>query len=222
MPVRLLTDTERGRLSGFPTEVPTEDLHAFFTLTGRDRGAVPAPANRLGFALSLCAVRYLGFCPEDLSGRTDGAVWYVAQQLGLAPEAIRGYPERGQTRTEHPKRIYVHLGYRRPTSADLRGLFAWLVERALEHDDPALLVSLAADKLKSEKVVRPGLSRLERMVAAARDRTDEETHRALAPVLTGGVREELDALLGVDPGLSPRARATPGSRRGRRPTPRKR
>jgi hypothetical protein len=55
MPVRLLTDAERGRLSGFPTEVPTEDLHAFFTLTGRDRGAVPAtsaPANRLGFALS--------------------------------------------------------------------------------------------------------------------------------------------------------------------------
>lgn len=42
MPVRLLTDAERGRLSGFPSEVSAEDLHAFFTLTGRDRTAVQA------------------------------------------------------------------------------------------------------------------------------------------------------------------------------------
>lgn len=58
MPVRLLTAVERERLYGFPKETPTEDLHSFFTLTGRDRDAIPAtsaPANRLGFALSLCA-----------------------------------------------------------------------------------------------------------------------------------------------------------------------
>jgi hypothetical protein len=34
MPVRLLTDAERGRFTGFPKEVPEEDLYAFFTLTG--------------------------------------------------------------------------------------------------------------------------------------------------------------------------------------------
>lgn len=38
LPVSLLTDAERTRLAGFPKEVPTEDLHAHFTLTGRDRG----------------------------------------------------------------------------------------------------------------------------------------------------------------------------------------
>jgi len=154
MPVRLLTDAERARFSGFPEEVPTEDLHAHFTLMGRDRHAVPvtsAPANRPGFVLALCAVRYLGFCPEDLSDCPTDAVWYVAPQLGLAPEVLRGYPERGQTRTEHLKRTYAHHGYRRPTSSDLRDLFGWLVERALEHDDPALLVRLAAERL-----LRPG------------------------------------------------------------------
>ena len=206
MPVRLLTEAERQRLSGFPGDIPTEDLHAFFTLTGRDRAAVPersAPANRLGFALSLCAVRYLGFCPEDLSACPGDAVWYVSQQLGLAPEALSGYPGHGQIRTEHLRRIYERHGYRRPTAPDLRDLFGWLVERALEHDDPALLVRLVADRLKSGKIVRPGVSRLERMVAAARNRTDGETHRALAPVLAGRVPAELDALLRVDPALSP-------------------
>jgi len=206
MPVRLLREPERERLSGFPKEVPSEDLHAFFTLTGHDRSAVPAtsaPSNRLGFALSLCALRYLGFCPEELSDCPADAVWYVCQQLGLSPEALPGYPEREQTRTDHLKRIYAHLGYRRPTAADLRELFGWLIQRALEHNDPALLLRLAAEKLKAEKLVRPGVSRLERMVAAARDRTDQETHRALSPVLAGGLGNAIDCMLRVDPTLSP-------------------
>ncbi|QIN85414.1 Tn3 family transposase (plasmid) [Rubrobacter tropicus] len=206
MPVRLLTDAQRDRLAAFPREVPVEDPHAHFTLTGRDRAAVPersAPAIRLGFALSLCAVRYLGFCPENLASWPEDVAWYVSQQLGLAPGALAGYPEGGHTRAGHLRRIHAHLGYRRPTPADLRELFGWLVRRALEHDDPALLVRLAAEKLKAEKVARPGVSRLEMMVAAARGRTDELIHRALSPVLTEGLRTRLDGLLEVDPSLSP-------------------
>ena len=206
MPVRLLTDAERVRLSNFPREIPTEDLYAHFSLTGRDRASVPAksaPTNRLGFALSLCGVRYLGFCPEDLSTCPEDALWYVSRQLGLCPEALAGYPEREQTRTDHLKRIYAHLGYRRPTATDLGELSGWLVERALEHDDPSLLVRLAAEKLKAEKMVRPGVSRLERMVAAARRRTDEQTHRVLFHVLEPATRARLDNLLKVDRSLSP-------------------
>lgn len=100
------------------------------------------PANRLGFALSLCAVRYLGFCPEAPASWPGDVAWYVSRQLGLAPEAMAGYPEREQTRTGHLKRIYAHLGHRRPSGADLRELFEWLVERALELDEPALLVEV--------------------------------------------------------------------------------
>jgi hypothetical protein len=69
VPVRLLTDSERTRLSSFPGEITVEDLYAYFTFTRRNRLMIPvksAPGNRVGFALSLCAVRYLGFCPEEL------------------------------------------------------------------------------------------------------------------------------------------------------------
>lgn len=114
-----------------------------------------------------------------------------------------GYPEREQTRTDHLKRIYAHLGYRRPTASDLRDLSGWLVDRALEHDGPSLLVRLAAEKLKAEKVVRPGVSRLERMVAAARHHTDEQTYRALSYVLDAVTKARLDDLLEVDRSLSP-------------------
>lgn len=62
MPVSLLTDDEWSRLCGFPRAIPLEELYAHFTLTGRDRAAIPskgAPTHRLGFAVSLFAVWYL-------------------------------------------------------------------------------------------------------------------------------------------------------------------
>ncbi len=198
MPVTFLTDAERNRLSGFPEEIVSEDLYAFFTLTGPDRAAIPArsaPANRLGFALALCAVRYLGFCPENLSAAPGDAVWYVSEQLGIPVEALKSYGERPQTRTDHLLEIHRHLGYRRASEAELADLSRWLVERALEHDDPPLLVRTAAERLKAEKLVRPGLWLLERMVADARERAHEETFRAVSPLLGGETRASLDGLI---------------------------
>ena len=193
-----MTEAERGRFSGFPREFPEEDLYAHFTLTGPDMARVPArsvPANCLGFALTLRAVRYLDFCPEDLRGAPAPAAWYV----GMPAEALGVAPERERTKTDHLKAIYEHLGYRKPARGDLCDLFGWMVGRALKHDDPALLVRLAAERLKAEKIVRPGVSRLERMAATARERADEETFRAVSPLLTEEARARLDALLVPEP-----------------------
>ena len=198
VPMRLVAEAERRCRSAFPKEIPTEDLFSFFTLTGPDRAAIPArsaPANRLGFALSLCAVRYLGFCPEDLVGAPGDVAWYVSEQLGVPAEALKSYGERPQTRTDHLLEIHGHLGYRRPSEAELADLSRWLLERALEHDDPALLVCTAAERFKAEKLVRPGLWLLERMVADARERAYEETFRAVSPLLTPETRARLDGLL---------------------------
>lgn len=150
---------------------------------------------RLGFALSLCAVRYLGFCPEDLVSAPKAALWYVGQQVGAPPEAIVQYGMRGQTRTDHLRLIHDHLGYRRPTDKDLEALSEWLLQRALEHEDQALLVSLAAEWLKAKKLVRPALYRLERAASSARERAVEETHKALSHVLTPERTAQLDRLL---------------------------
>jgi TnpA family transposase len=192
MPTGFLSQAERERLAGFPEEIPSEDLFVYFTLSGSDRYLIPAssaPANRLGFILALCAVRYLGFCPVDLTRTPENVRWYVSEQVGVAAEVLEGYPEREQTRTDHLRRIYEHLGFRRATKGDLEELSRWLTERALEHDQPTLLLRLAADRLLAEKIVRPGLSRLERMVADARERAGEETYRAVSPLLRGEGRE---------------------------------
>jgi TnpA family transposase len=213
MPTGFLSDSERERLSGFPAEVPSEDLFSYFTLDGSDRALVPvrsAPSNRLGFALALCAVRYLGFCPEDLSAAPEGVLWYVSEQLGVPAAARKGHGERAQTRTEHLGTIYAHLGFRRATDRDLRELAGWLVRRALEHDDPALLLRTAAQRLREQKVVRPGVTVLERLVAAARERAGERTFQALSPLLTEEHKAGLDGLLVPDAPGGPEASFAPG------------
>ena len=84
MPGRFLTDAERERLRRFPTEVPPEDLVAYFTLSDRDQDQVRRQrggANRLGFALQLCTLRYLGFVPERVRSVPPPVIAHLEWQL---------------------------------------------------------------------------------------------------------------------------------------------
>ena len=70
MPTSIFSETELARLASFPEEIPGDDLIRAFTLTGADQDLVAirrGAANRLGLALQLCALRYLGFVPRNLS-----------------------------------------------------------------------------------------------------------------------------------------------------------
>jgi hypothetical protein len=72
-------------------------------------------------------------------------------------------------------------------------------------------VRLAARTARSAQLVgavRPGVTHLERVIAAARRRAEQETCRRLAPILTGDCKARLDGLLTID--------AAPGEIVGRR------
>lgn len=143
MPMGLLTDVERARLDRFPEHITEDDLRAFFLLSEADHHAVNRQREahtRLGFALQLCALRSLGFVPHDLSTAPQAAVVYVAQQLDVRPEALAAYGLRVPTRTVHLQQGQRHLGFRRAAPLDVYALQTWLVERALEHDKPTLLL----------------------------------------------------------------------------------
>jgi hypothetical protein len=74
----------------------------------------------------------------------------------------------------------------------------WLLERALEHDKPSLLLQLLCEKLYQEKIVRPGITRLEKLVATARSQPQEETFKRVSPLLTPEHKKFLDDLLASD------------------------
>ena len=71
MATRVFTDAELERLRSFP-EINPDELIRFFTLTkadvefvdpGRGRG----PADRLGMAVQLCTLPWLGFVPDEVA-----------------------------------------------------------------------------------------------------------------------------------------------------------
>src|SRR6266571_1781591 len=203
MPIGFLTTADHDRLNRFPAQIPDEDLRAFFLLSDADQTAINhqrEDATRLGFALQLCALRYLGFAPDELTTTPGEVVAYVARQQDVPPEAIQAYGQRRKTRTTHLVQIQMYLGFRLATPLDLYALQTWLGERALEHDKPTLLLQLACDKLRRDQIVRPGLTRLERLIATARQQAHTETFRRLTPLLTEAQPSVLDGLLVPDPG----------------------
>jgi hypothetical protein len=61
----------RQQLNQFPETIDQNNLIQHFLLSELDREVIPegSPAySKVGFSLSLCALRFLGFIPEDRVG----------------------------------------------------------------------------------------------------------------------------------------------------------
>ena len=126
-----------------------------------------------------------------------------AQQLGLDPAVLAGYGQRAHTRSDHVRLVAGYLGWKSAPagSAVQQDLEQFLLDRAMEHDSPGLLFTVAAGYLISAKTIRPGVVILAKMVASARADARALTWELVEHLLTGQVSEDLDRLLRVDAGL---------------------
>jgi hypothetical protein len=171
MPALFLTESERNALRGFPSEVLDDAVRTHFVLTDADWMLVSSGRgahNRLGLAVQLCTVRWLGFCPDRLGEAPRPAVEFLAQQLNLPVDALALYGRRPQTRTTHLQMVLKHLGFKTAAPQDMRRLTRWLSEQAIDWSEPRHGLQLVIQKLRDESIVRPGITRLERLVIAAR------------------------------------------------------
>jgi hypothetical protein len=200
---QVFADEELERLRGFP-EVGRDELFRFFTLTpadvafvdsGRGRG----PADRLGLAVTLCTLPWLGFVPDKVSAAPPVVVARLADQLGVDPDALRSYGRRAKTRTEHLRLVAKYLGWRLPTTLELKELDEFLLARAMEHDSPTLLFRLGCEYLISARVIRPGPVTVVERVAHARAEAQRETFDRLAHEFSETRCAALDGLLVTDP-----------------------
>ncbi len=183
-------------------------MFRYFTLTPADvafvdPGAGRGAADRLGMAVLVSALPWLGFVPDDVASAPPVAVARLAERLGLDPVALRGYGKRAQTRTDHLKSAARYLGWKHAAagSREMKELGQFLLDRALEHDSPTLLFNLAREYLMSAKVIRPGAVTLAKMVGTARAGAGELTSQKVGHLLTLQVRQDLDLLMTYDAGL---------------------
>nr|WP_245669106.1 DUF4158 domain-containing protein [Nocardia speluncae] len=87
----MFADQELERLRGF-SEISREELFRYFALTASDLvfvdpGCGRGPADRLGLAIALCTLPWLGFVPDRLVTAPRVAVTRLAEQLGVDPVA---------------------------------------------------------------------------------------------------------------------------------------
>ncbi|MCP4966892.1 MAG: DUF4158 domain-containing protein, partial [bacterium] len=106
------SDDEYGRFSG---TVPQADLERCFFLDDADLARVDrrrGDHNRIGFALQLGTVRYLGTFLADPIDAPTPVIDYVADQVGAAdPSCVKHYMSRRTTRFEHAAEIAAAHGY---------------------------------------------------------------------------------------------------------------
>ena len=113
---RFLKADHREALSNFPSIINENDVIAHFLLTPDDLNQVQRNRDntqRLGFALLLCALRYLGFFPNDLDSAPENVVLYLAEQLNCHPDDLSDYGQRAPTRRKHQQVIMKYLAFRR-------------------------------------------------------------------------------------------------------------
>lgn len=162
MSTRMFSEDQLEQLRSFP-DAGKDELIRFFTLTpvdvafvdpGRGRG----PGDRLGLAVQLSTLQWLGFVPDDVASALPVAVARLAERLGVDLPELAGYGRREQTRSDHLRLVAEYLRWKpAPAGSDvMKELEQFLTDRAMEHDSPTLLFTLAQEYLISAKIIRPG------------------------------------------------------------------
>lgn len=204
MPVKFLTD-EQAEAYGTFSEVPTRpELERFFFLDDDDRDLIAlrrTDAHRLGTAVQICTVRYIGrFLGEDPLAVPWEVVEYLAGQLGIEDAScVKRYPERRRTPYEHAAEIQERFAYRdftdRRWGREFRG---FLYRRAWTHaEGPVALFNHAVTWLRKNRVLLPGVSVLARQVAEARTAAERRLYEAVARAAGRADPELAPALAGL-------------------------
>ena len=169
-----------------------------YTLSERDRSLIRqrrGDANRLGFAVQLCLLRYPGNgLPVDAILPSTFVQW-VARQIRIDPSCWSQYAQRAETRRDHLLELRAYLGMTPFGLADVRQTVHALTELAVQTDKGVVLAAHALDTLRRRHVIIPPLDVIERVCAEAITRANRSIYAALTESLSTAHRQRLDDLL---------------------------
>jgi hypothetical protein len=197
MPRRsVLSATERTRLLAFPDN--RDDLIRHDTFSESDLAIIRhhrGAANRLGFAVQLCAMRYPGVILGADEQPFAPLLRLVATQLNVSPEHWAAYGRRPQTRREHLVELQTVFGFQPFTVRQYRPAVRALDDLAWQTDKGLVLAGELIASLRRRCILLPAIAVIERICAEAITRATRRIHGALTDALTHEQQRQPDALL---------------------------
>ena len=209
----ILTPTERFRFDELPTSLSADDIVRYFTLSKNEideakkcRGSI----NQVGFALQLCALRMIGRFPTAFKQVPIEIINYLSSQLdvdGFDTQATQpkgflsfSYPQRERTKWEHTEKIRQITGFSPFDEKVESQLSAALREQAFQCNQSKVLMEFAREKLYQDRVVRPAVTTVERLVAQVRKQAEEEIFSLIYAQLDDRIKAQFSQLLVVEEG----------------------
>ncbi len=206
MAVDFLTPEQKAHYGQYAGEPSESQLARYFHLDATDLAFVAdrrGDQNRLGVALQLTSVRFLGTFLPDISVMPVNVKQYVGRQLAIeALSVLTEYAQRDTTKREHNALIRKHYGYKefgdRPWVFRLsRVLYtrAWI-----SNERPSVMFEIAVTWLVQHKVLLPGESTLSRLISEIRKRAADRLWLQLSSLPNETQRANLETLLQIPEG----------------------
>jgi hypothetical protein len=169
MPRRsILSASERESLLALPDT--QDELIRRYTLSEADISIVRqrrGAANRLGFAVQLCYLRFPGTILGHDELPSPPLLHLLAAQLNVPAEKWAEYGEREQTRRAHLAELQATFGFIPFTASHYQKAVEDLAETALQTDKGVVLATTMIEKLRLQSIVLPALTAVERACAEA-------------------------------------------------------
>ena len=164
---------------------------ADLALIGQRRGL----ANRLGFAVQLCYLRFPGVVLAADAPPFAPLLRMVAAQVKVPADVWGRYSERAETRREHLLELQAVLGLQSFTTQHYRPAVHSLGELAWQTDKGIVLAASLVASLRRQSLLLPTANVIERICAEAVTRANRRIHAALTDPLWDEHRVRLDELL---------------------------
>jgi len=190
MPRGFLSDTQQRQYGCYSADPNETQLTRFFHLDDTDLTLINKRRrdyNRLGFALLLTTVRFLGTFMPDSSDVPQTVIQFVALQLAITnSDYIANYRVRRATGVAHRTEIQHHYRYQDFHSPPWRfRLSRMLYSRAwISNERPSLLFDIGTAWLIQHKVLLPGATVLQRLIIEIRERASNQLWNRLAVLPT--------------------------------------
>ena len=179
MPRRsILSSSERDSLLALPDS--KDELIRHYTFNETDLSIIRqhrGSANRLGFAVQLCYMRYPGVTLAAEAEPFRPLLLMVANQLKVPHDSWAEYGQRAETRRERLLELQTVFGFQSFTTMNhYRSAVHGLDELAWQTDKGIVLATSLVESLRQKSVLLPTLDVIERICAETVTQANRRIH----------------------------------------------